>query len=42
MQVRAEYVCPEGHDRKHYAFVNDNVYCEECKADRDLGHKKYK
>ncbi len=40
-EVKKNWKCPKNHDRKHYSFNAENVYCEECKSYYDLGMKKY-
>ena len=46
-QVRSEWKCPKGHDRRYYSFTNgESVHCEKCESstcsgDYDLGIKKW-
>ncbi|MGE0793704.1 MAG: hypothetical protein AB7V77_06000 [Candidatus Woesearchaeota archaeon] len=42
-QVKEEYeTCPQGHSKDNLIFSGETVYCTKCKADYDLGMKKYK
>ena len=41
-QVRKEAICPLCKSKKYLIFQSENMHCNKCNKDFDLGMKKYK